>query len=136
MDIGFNDKRFIRTKKADVELTNDQHILIRIHENNDVDLEDAKEIHAAKSRLANGKKHTVLFVTPEHGNLSREARNYSASEEVNKDAIAKAVISRNLASSLIIRFFITVNKPPALTKLFFCEKAAAGWLSEMREKAG
>jgi hypothetical protein len=122
----------ISTKKADVSLTSDGHILIRILEYSEVEAEDIKEINAAKDQLTEGKRNTVIFVTPNYGSISKEARELSASKEVYHNAIAKALVVSNMAGRLVSHFFITVNKPPAPTKIFKTEAEAAKWLTKMR----
>lgn len=127
------DDNVIRTSKADVSKTPDDHILIQVHENQDLELEDMKEIHAAKARQASGKLYTVLFIPPICGSVSKEAREFSATKEVNHNAIAKAIVSRSISSRIISDFFIRINRPPAPTKLFSSYEEAVEWLNRMRK---
>ena len=122
----------VTTPKANVELTQEGHVRIYVHENSDVNLNDIKQINEAKKKIVGHGKHTVLFLVPAIGNLSNSAREFSASQEANHNAIAKALVVKNLAGRLICRFFINVNKPPSPTKIFKCEREASSWLNKMR----
>jgi hypothetical protein len=119
-------------EKADIGLSEEGHIVIRIKENADIDVSDIIEINEIKSRLANNQKHTVIFVAPFYGNITKEARELSASKLVYNNAIAKAIIAKSFSIKLISTFFININKPPAPTKIFETEEKAADWLTEMK----
>jgi hypothetical protein len=124
----------VAADKADIGLTDEGHILIRIHENKEIDLPDIQEINAIKNKLAENKMYTVVFVAPFFGNITKEAREFSASKQVYDNAIAKGIVVKNFAARLIGSFFIKVNKPPALTRIFETEIEAAEWLTKVREK--
>ncbi len=122
----------VTTTKAEITLNKQGHVVIRVRENVTFDVEDVHEIQAAKRIHTQDKPHTLLFVPPLYGNITAEARKLSAGAEVNKNAIAKAVVARNLPSRLVSNFFIRFNKPVAPTRVFRTEKAALRWLSMMR----
>jgi hypothetical protein len=124
----------ICAEKADIGLTVEGHILIRVHENKELDVNDVLEINEIKNKFAENKKYTVVFVAPWFGNISNEARKFSASKQVYDNAIAKAIVVKNLSARLISSFFIKVNKPPAPTKIFDKEIDAIKWLTKAREK--
>jgi hypothetical protein len=123
----------ICTGKAEVSLHEEGHILIRVYENSDVDLQDIRAIHEAKAKFAAGKNHTVIFCTPMMGNITRAAREFSASVECNENAIGKAIVAKSVAMLLIGNFFVKFHKPPAPTRVFNCEVEANKWLKELVE---
>lgn len=103
-------------------------VRIRIKENSFLELEDMKAINAAKDELAGDSLYTVLFVAPENGGVSSEARAFAATAACYHNAIAKAIIVKSIAPRLIANFFIKVNKPPAPTRVFSNEAAGINWL--------
>lgn len=125
----------INTSKAQISFSAEGHVLIQIKEKQDLDVQDMMEINSAKLQLVGNKKHTVIFVPPLYGTISSEARKYSASEEVYRHAIAKALIINSLSNRLICNFFIKLNRPPAPTRPFVTIKEATEWLNEMRDKS-
>ena len=124
----------ITTSKARLILAENNLLKIYIKENAELEKEDIIAINEAKEILAQGNKYCVVFVPPNNGFISKEARDFSASELVYKNAIAKAIIIKNVSQRLIGNFFINFNRPPAPTKLFHNEEEAIKWLEEMTAK--
>jgi hypothetical protein len=120
----------IKTSKADVYITDDHHICVRINEDEDLDVGDIKRIHEAKKILTNGSMYALLFCSAFYGSYTSEARKFAASEEVNKNAIAKAIVAKSLPMRLTAAFFINFNRPSVPTKLFTNEEEAILWLNE------
>jgi hypothetical protein len=125
-------KNKVSLEKADVIL--DDNYLVRIHikENSDIETEDIERIQVAKRKLIGQNPHLVIFVPPKFGNISKEARELSASKEVCRNAIAKAIIVKTVSAKLIGNVFLKINKPPVPVKLFKDEKDAEKWLREMQ----
>jgi hypothetical protein len=128
-----NQHNKISASKADIGLTDEGHILIRVHENKEIEVSDIEEINEIKTRFADNKPYTVIFVAPFFGNISKEARELSASDLVYKNAIAKGIVVKNLSARLISTFFIQISKPPAPTKMFATEEEASAWLNKVRQ---
>ena len=122
----------VELKNVIVSLLEDNIIKLRIKEQSIVDIDDVKEVQVVKRKLIGDKKHTVLFVTPKLGSMTREARDYSASPDVNLNAIAKAVVLNGLAMRIITNFFINFNKPPVEHKVFENEIDALEWLRTLK----
>jgi hypothetical protein len=129
---GSANKEKIVLPKATLTLIKKNTIRINIHEEVELNSFDILQINKAKNELANGHKHVVLFVPCEFGTITPEARKTSASEEVNRNAIAKAIVVQHLANRLIANFFIMVDRPPAPTRIFSEEKDALKWLRVMQ----
>lgn len=90
---------------------------------------DIEDIQIHKNKFTNGKKYCVLFICPEFGNLSKEAREYLAQPCTNHNAIAKAIIAPNLGIRLLADFFISFNKPPVKHKIFTKIDRAYEWMN-------
>jgi hypothetical protein len=127
-------KQSILLDKSIVSQIQDDIIEICIKENSLVELEDVEDILAAENQLMGEQKRFVLFVTPGVGIISKEAREFSANATTSKNAIAKAIIVRNVGMRLISNFFITVNKPPVKHKIFETKLEALNWFEQLREQ--
>ncbi len=123
--------KHVDLKSVTVSLLEGDIIKLKIKEKCIVDVDDVKEVQAVKRSLIGDKKHTVLFVTPNFGSMTREARDYSASPEVNRNAVAKAIVLNGLAMRIITNFFINFNKPPVEHRAFENEKDALKWLRSL-----
>lgn len=121
----------VELKNVTVSLLENNIIKLKIKEHSLIDVDDIKEMQVAKRNLIGDKKHTILFVTPRLGSMTREARDYSASPEVNLNAIAKAVVLNGLTMRIIANFFIHYNKPPVEHRVFETEKEAFEWLQTL-----
>jgi hypothetical protein len=121
----------IELENVTVSLLSQNVIRIQVKERALLDVKDVKEIQAAKKKLIGDMKHTVLLVSPKYGSATREARDYSASPEVNLNAKAKAVVLNGLVMRIIINFFMNYNKPPVEHRVFENEKEALEWLRSL-----
>ncbi len=124
----------IETTKAIISITGDGHVLIRIKEQEDLHVIDIKDTLAAKRSLIGEIEHTVIFVTARFGTVSPEAREFSASPEVGKKVIARAIVTKSLSSRMLSNFYLRINKPSTPTRIFENEEDAADWLNKIREK--
>jgi hypothetical protein len=126
-------KDMIELEKAKVSLIEGNIIKIDVKENSLVGVEEIKAFQVAKRRLLGDAVHYVLFITPKMGTMTREAREFSASSDVNENAKAKAVVVSSLVMRIIANFFLGTNKPPVLHKIFNSEKDALAWLKKIRQ---
>jgi len=69
-------------------------------------------------------------VAPLFGNITSEVRELCATTEVYKNAVARAIVVKNIATRLFGCFFIRINKPPAPIKMCATEEAYT-WLKEI-----
>lgn len=92
---------------------------------------EKKDIHELKKlnlKMANGEKYTVL-VSPEHlSSITKEARELVACEPFAKTNKAKALLITNLGHSILANFYLQINKPATLTKIFSDRESALMWL--------
>jgi hypothetical protein len=118
----------VELEKAIICLIPPKIIKIQIKENADVDIDDIIKIQEVKFKLLGDNKHFILFITPNTGIMSKEAREFAAGGNVNKNALAKAIVIPNLGMKIISNFFIKINKPKVEHKLFLNEGDALKWL--------
>lgn len=118
----------IVTKKYSIFWIQSSILKIHVHENAYLELEDIQEIQIYKAQLTKNQPYGVLFITPNFGNISKEAKEFLASEKGCKNAIAKAVVLSNLGTKIIYNSFIKFNKPIVIHKAFTHEKTAMEWL--------
>ncbi len=124
----------ISTPKADVVLGENFSVRILVHERAQLEKADMIAINEAKNRLVGDNRYTVLFVPGNYASITPEARDFSSSPEVYRNAIAKAIVVKNVAHRLIGNFFIRFNRPPAPTLIFSDEREALAWLEAMRKR--
>ncbi|MCC7302871.1 MAG: hypothetical protein IT233_09525 [Bacteroidia bacterium] len=129
-----NSREVISLEKAIVRLSPEGHVHIRLKEHHHLELEDMKAMHEAKLRLVGDQPYTLIFESGEYNNISKEGREFSATIEVNRNAIAKAIVTNSLATRMISNFFIKINRPPAPTYLFRTFAEASEWLQKKREE--
>ena len=121
--------------KAIVKKHENGHLCIFIKDEEDLEVEDVKQLIRIKDQFYGQEPHTALIIAGYNSGITSEARKYGSSKEAYDGAIAKSIVTKSLSSSLIGNFFIRFNKPPAPTRLFACEKEAIKWLDQMRDKA-
>lgn len=103
---------------------------VEVRESVFLEVADIEEIQTHKIEMTKGMKYVVFFVCPPFGSLSKEAREFLAQPESNKNAIAKAVFTPNLGTRMLTDFFIMVNKPPVPHKAFRTKEEAYKWMQE------
>ena len=60
--------------------------------------------------------------------ISKEVRDFLASEKGAERVIAAAIITGSMITAIFANFFLKVNKPAVITKLFAEEDEAIKWL--------
>lgn len=127
-------KDSVNLEKAVLYWLGDDVLKIQFREHIDMDRDDIVRLQEPKARLAAGREYYMLIISPKFANVSKEAREYSATPEANVGAIAKAIVTRSLGLRLIVSFFISVNKPPIPHRIFGNEADALRWIAELRAK--
>lgn len=97
-------------------------------------LEDCKELLFHYGKLTAGKKVPVLHLIGKYMNVTKEAREFSASEEGLKYSSVEAYVFDSLPHRIIANFYLNVNKPLAPTKFFKTKKEAEVWLKKFLKK--
>jgi|694.fasta_scaffold82608_6 hypothetical protein len=92
----------------------------------DVDLQDRMLV--VYLQLFGNTKRPFLFNAFNDVFITKEARDHSAELEKTYPGIASAVIADNLAYKIIANFYLKVNKPKTLYKVFNDVASAEIWL--------
>jgi hypothetical protein len=96
-------------------------------------LEDAELSLAAIPRSADGSKHLVLVDLRNLKAMTREAREFYASDKAAQRVAAAALLVASPISRVIGSFFIGLNKTRMPLRLFTSEKEAISWLRGYEE---
>lgn len=104
------------------------HIHIKI--STSFEIENSKEIVEAREKLANGKRHPILyttqyrFVTP-----SKEVKEYVAkSNQRTALVLADAFVIGSFSQRLAAKIYLKLNRPSVPTAFFSSEESAIEWL--------
>lgn len=95
-----------------------------------IDLEVAKEEVAAFIKLAAGNKYPLLVISKNSKGMSKEARNYYASDFLMKYGSAVALYTNSKMMRLIGSFVLGWNTPPYPFKIFDDKQIALDWLKK------
>ncbi|MDZ4663359.1 MAG: hypothetical protein SGJ15_00640 [Bacteroidota bacterium] len=118
----------VGTLKCTIYLLKGDIVKIVPHENIEMDVKDLEEIQKIKFELFGNRKYAVMFVTPDMGVMTKEGREFASGPLVNRNAVAKAVVIKNLGMRMMSSFFIKFNKPVVEHRLFENEEEAIQWL--------
>lgn len=91
-------------------------------------LEDCKEIVTVYREFVQGRKLPILHVIGKYMNVTKEAREYAASEEGLEFSLAEAFVFNSLPHRIIANFYLNINKPSAPTRFFKTKAEAEVWL--------
>lgn len=97
-----------------------------------VELEHIYEVKKANLKLANGKPYALLVSKGDFSSITSEVRTVISSKEFAQNTIAKALLIDSVADKIIGQFYIKINKPFIITKLFIKKDRdkALDWLRE------
>lgn len=118
----------IKTPKATLYLYENTLVKVVTHENQVLDVEDMKEIQAARRKLVDGKPYLIYSVTESFASITPEARLFGTQKEVIDERLALAIVVKTLTHRIIGNFFIQLHKKHTPAKLFSNEKDAVKWL--------
>jgi hypothetical protein len=121
-------------RTASLHLREDDIICVRVKDNVDIEIADARETFAEVKRLAAGEKKPVLVFTGSGGTISSEVRKFSTSSESGEPTLAEAVIADSLSHKLVVNILIRFANIGRPMKLFINEPDAVAWLNEERVK--
>lgn len=124
----------IKLYHSTVFLREDGIIEVRFIDDVLLTLEDCEELLLYYGKLTAGKKVPVLHLIGKYMNVTKEAREFSASEEGLKYSSAEAFVFDSLPHRIIANFYLNVNKPPVPTKFFKTKKEAEVWLKKIIKK--
>jgi len=122
-------KEFI-DKKFKVTLIEAYILLIEVGDFEVFEVEDLLKIRNWINTEINSEKIFNLFQFGNGSSLSRELREYAASEEGAIRTVGTAIIVKNLAQQLLIDYYLKFNRPTYPTKAFFKKEKAIEWIKE------
>lgn len=121
----------VEVPSADICIYSNGIMHIHIKVKNTFEIANSIEIFEARTKLAQNKKHPILyttessFVTP-----SKEVNNYVASEERSKLVLADAFVMKSLPQRIAARTYRLFKSPVSPTGFFANEKDAIEWLKK------
>lgn len=116
---------------ADIEIYENGIMRIHVKIKNSFSLPNSKEIVEARTQLAQGKKHPVMytaeysFVTP-----SKEVTEYLSTNERTKLVLADAFVVKSFSQRLAAKSYLLMVKPKKPTAIFSSEDKAILWLQK------
>lgn len=112
----------------------DENGIIHIapHEDVNMDYEDALDNNLVVKRLGKGEPILKLIDSRAKWTITKKARSYIQSTEIRDKTIARAVVKNSFLDSLLLIFFLSLNKPRIPTKIFTDYDNAYKWLMNIR----
>lgn len=124
----------ITLKYARVQLFDTRIIRVEILGNSFIGLEEAKEINHAVGVVSKGRESLVMIVANEMAQFTREAIDFSASDEGFRFSVADAVVIKSLTQRITANIYLKLNKPKKPSRIFNSEKEASRWLLALEEE--
>jgi len=128
----FDKQMKIDLKHTQIELRSDGIVQINASDF-DYSFERVVELNKALGEITKGERKLVLIISCNLTNVSKEAREYMATPESTQFSIAEAFVIRSLGQKILANFYMKVNKPTVLTKIFTSEASAERWLLSLKE---
>lgn len=110
-------------------------LVMKVLEGAHISLTSLKEDALLNDELTGGAKVLALYDSRGFFTIEPEAREYLKSGIIDPTRIATAVLTKGLATTLLVNFFISFNKPKTPMKMFTSETAARKWLLSFRSEA-
>ena len=115
-------------ERLSVALRSDGLAWVKIRNDDEVDVEQVKQIVGALRELGEGKKFPMLVTSSKHTVPTAEARAYVASAGSNPYASAEAYVLQSFSQKLVGNVYMKLNKPVRPTWMFTSETKAVEWL--------
>jgi hypothetical protein len=122
----------ISARVADVWISNDEILCVRIYENAEIEKEDVEELFSIYRRLGLGPIRIPQLMYGLKDFIISPAARARASELGHGYFVASAIISDSLATRFFVNFFIKFNNPKVPFKMFADETSAKQWLSQFQ----
>jgi hypothetical protein len=118
----------IELDKLTIELIASNIIFISLKEGVTIEDYDVAEVKKNNLKLTKGLDYAAILETGNYTSITKEARELMASSEMEVSRKATAFIITSLAQKLIGNFYLRVNKPNSLTKIFSEKENAIKWI--------
>jgi hypothetical protein len=96
------------------------------------DIEAAKITVKKRLEASHGVSYPLLIDARNVQSITKEARDYFASDEGVSLLLASALILDSVLGKFLGNFFLQINKPKTPLKLFIDEKEAMKWLQQFK----
>jgi hypothetical protein len=118
----------ITLNKSTIEQLAPNLLLVVLNDNAEINVEDVIEIKEANGNIIGEIDYGVIMDSGKFTSISSEARNLTATKEMEGKRIAMAIVINNLSQRLIVNFFLKINKPLVPTKSFSDISGARKWI--------
>lgn len=121
----------ISVSAADITIYESGIMHIHIKIKNAFTLKDSLSIVEARTKLANGHKHPVMY-TAEYSFMtpSKEVNEYLSTPERTKLVLADAFVVKSFSQRLAAKTYLLMRKPKNPTAIFSSEEKAKEWLAK------
>lgn len=116
-------------KKSTIELLDSSIFYLKYDESVHLELVDFKEARAVFEEYGKTQKYKLLVEFPNYTTVSAEARQMAEKDPI--DAVAEAIICSSLAQSILLRFYLLLNKQAHPVKPFKNKAKALNWLRKI-----
>ncbi len=123
----------VSVPSADIEIRADGIMCVYIKLEDIFDVEHAKEVYEARTKLADGKKHPILYTFPRYLIPTPEARTYVASEERSELVLADAFVVEIPIQRIAARIYQIFHEPSRPSKVFNNKENGLKWLLDFVE---
>jgi len=98
-----------------------------------LDIDLVKDFVDLRLKVTEKKDYPILINMKNTKKISKEARDFLASEKGAERVIAAALIIDSMLTATLANFFLKVNKPVVATRLFTNEEEAVKWLKTAKK---
>lgn len=99
-----------------------------------IDINIAEKGLRERLEISDGKKYPLLINIKSMKSITKETRDFLATEKGCEGVIAGALLIDSAIGSMLGNFFIRISRPLVPTKLFTNESAAKKWLAKYVSK--
>lgn len=124
--------KVIDTRTARTMLGDDGIVRVHMIPGTRETLETARENIAAFLEICAGSGFPVLIDLTDTLGASQEARRLYSGDDVSRHAIATAMIVTSPVTRVMASFFLKLNQPRRILRLFTSETEAIEWLRQYR----
>lgn len=125
-------KNLLETEYAKVWVEND--VMIAVFKPKELTLDIARHCVATRVAAANGEIYPVLIDTRAVKSITKDARDYFASDEGAQKMKAAALLLDSFVGKIMGNFFLQINQPKVPIRIFNSEADAVKWLQQFNEK--
>lgn len=124
----------ITLKYAKAQLFDTKLIRLEILGNRMIGKDEAKEMNETIGVLSRGREAMVLIVANEVSQFTKEAVEFSVSEEGMRYTDADALVVKSITQRITANIYLKLNRPKKPSRIFNSEKDATRWLYSLQEE--